>query len=134
MAAQKGFSIVEILVVLIIISVSLAVFIPSVTNAQFNSRIRAVQNNMRAIGAADQRYFEDNNNVYYTSATGNDFILINQNLRLSLTDMGNGFQYSCANTGTCTAISATFPSAPGTTISIDATGNLTCASVLPCPN
>ena len=102
MGTKSGFTIIEILVVLIILLVVSAVIIPYFTSSIWQSKVQYVENNLRAIGAAEQKYNEDHsvNNIpnYCNTATipvaCDNLPDICSVLRLSLSDMNTGFTYS----------------------------------------
>ncbi len=129
MAAGKGFTIIEILIVLIILSVLIAIAIPNYYNSIHNSRVRGVENNLRAIGAGEQKYSEDHSGAYYASAGGvvNDFSLINSNLSLTMASVNDGFNYTCAVTGACSANNPAVTSGLVNTVTVDANGNISCS-------
>jgi len=120
MLTQKGFTVIEILVVLIILGILFSIAIPGYYSAISNSQAQAVEHNLMAIAAAQQKYNEDHGNYFSSS----DFGAINSNLSLSLTAV-DGYSYTCA-AGTCSA------SNQGTTVTVDTNGNLTCTPS-PCP-
>jgi prepilin-type N-terminal cleavage/methylation domain-containing protein len=137
MASRKGFSFIDILLVLIIIGILLAIALPNYDKYIFNSKVQAVENNLRAIAAAQQKYHEDHG--YYCSPTYgcNDFGSINQNLSLQMSTETyvEGFVYTCAPSGTCSAIISSAPTGQPNQVNIDANGNLTCLNSVsvPCP-
>lgn len=77
---KKGFTILELLVVLIIIGVLAGVALPSFNKAKESALEKEAQTNLRLISAAEKIYHMENN-IYFTSA---DRIAINDNLKLSL--------------------------------------------------
>lgn len=63
---KKGFTLVEIMIVVAIIGLLAAIGIPSFQKARDNSRAKACVNNLRMIAAGTEQYMMDNN---ATSAT-----------------------------------------------------------------
>jgi type IV pilus assembly protein PilA len=121
MAAKKGFTLIEIIVVLVIIGILTAIAIPNYYTSIYNSRVHGVENNLRAIAAAQSRYYEDHGNYYFS----NDFGSINSNLSLSMASVNDGFTYQCI-AGSPLTCSAT--NDPNMTVSVDINGNITCSS------
>ncbi len=96
MKNQKGFTLVELLVVVVIIGILTAIAIPVYNNASRNAERRAVEANLKTIDSAIQQYKMDNNGAIPTQA-------------------------QITNTSTGTLL--TWPSGPnGATYSIDANG------------
>ena len=122
--SQKGFTLVEIIVAVIIVGVLVAVAVPNYGSWVYSSQVQAVENNLRAMAAAQQKYYED----YGSYWSSNDFGDINSHLSLHLSAVNDGFTYACA-AGTCTASN---PSGPIMTVSVDTSGKITCyTGVLP---
>ena len=63
---KKGFTLVEIMIVVAIIGLLAAIGIPSFQKARDNSRSKSCINNLRMIAAGTEQYMMDNNT---TSAT-----------------------------------------------------------------
>ena len=110
MADKKGFTLIELVVVMIIVGICLAFAIPSYIGSMEQTKAQAAQNNLLAIAAAQERYYEDNG-VYCTTTTGlvancgNSRDNINGNLHLSIF-ANDPFSYSCVVSGlyySCTA-------------------------------
>jgi type IV pilus assembly protein PilA len=57
--ARKGFTLVEIMIVVVIIGLLAAMAIPAFSKVRSQSRIKAVTNNLRQISTAAQQYFLD---------------------------------------------------------------------------
>ena len=133
MTGRKAFTLIEILIVLVIIGIIVSAAIPAFVNAIWKSKVQAVENNLRAIAAAQEKYHEDNGSYCSTSNVCTSFESINQNLSLTMsTETEGSFNYSCAPSGTCTATS--FAPSPVQTVIVDINGNLTCTGNFnPCP-
>jgi len=83
MKSQKGFTLLELLIVIIIIGVLTILFIPAFRQAReatLNDEARA---NLKLIKAAE-RAFHMQNGVYYYNTTSNCEASINANLKTSL--------------------------------------------------
>ena len=148
MAAKKGFSLIEITIVIIIMGILVSISLPNYYLSLLQGKIEAVENNLRSIAVAEQKYYEDYG-VYCTTHYGAEcgsFNSINQKLSLSMSSgssVQDGFVYSCTSTGTTTTITcpisnpyctftckAVSPSGwLNETVSVDANGNLTCGGV-----
>lgn len=106
MAAKKGFSLLEMIVTIVIVGVAAAFAIPNFVTSMEKSKAQAAQNNLYALIAAQQKYFEDFSN-YCLVACGDSTANINTHLHLELSD---SFAYSCNNTTLpyiCTAADGT---------------------------
>lgn len=72
--AKKGFTLVEIMIVVVIIGLLAAMAIPAFNKVRRDSRQSALVNDARQLGAAAQQYFLQTNfsdvTVTYDSATG----------------------------------------------------------------
>ena len=103
MADKKGFTLLELIVVIMIVGICLGFIIPSFMNSMEQTKAQAAQNNLYAIAAAEQKYYEDYG-VYCTATTGNvancgDIAKdINTNLHLSIFS-NDPFTYSCIAQG-----------------------------------
>ena len=64
-----GFTLVEIMIVVLIIGILLAVAIPSFVQARETSRAKACVANLKQIDSAKQQYLMDKNVSTFTSAT-----------------------------------------------------------------
>jgi type IV pilus assembly protein PilA len=102
-AGSKGFSLIEITVALIIVGIAAAITIPNIISSMEQTKAQMARNNLYAISAAQEKYFEDQNpNSYCTTTCGNTSAL-DASLQLSISDT---FQYSCSASGSyysCTA-------------------------------
>ncbi len=102
MASDKGFSMIEIVVVLIIVGILAAFTIPVFVSTIEQTKAQAAKNNLLAIAAAQQKYFEDQTPNAFCTASCTTTATINSNLKLGIQDPVN---YSCSTAGayyTCT--------------------------------
>jgi prepilin-type N-terminal cleavage/methylation domain-containing protein len=53
---QKGFTLVEIMIVVLIIGILLAIAVPNFINSRSRSRLQAVQNNLQEINSAKTQF------------------------------------------------------------------------------
>src|SRR6266700_172645 len=67
--SQRGFTLIEVLVVIAIIVMLAAILIPSLNSALESAKATKDLSNLRQIGAATQMYMNDNNGVLF-STTG----------------------------------------------------------------
>jgi prepilin-type N-terminal cleavage/methylation domain-containing protein len=104
MSDKKGFTLIELIVVMVILGILIAVAIPNYTAMVMQGAAKAAQNNLIAIYNAQKNYYY-NYGSYCTSAASicNSLASINATLPLNITD--NNFNYTCSNTSgfTCTA-------------------------------
>jgi prepilin-type N-terminal cleavage/methylation domain-containing protein len=90
MAGRKGFTLIEIIVVLAIAGIAAAIAIPNLINSIEQTKAQEAKNNLLAISAAQEKYFEDHGSYYYG---------VNPNANLSLSSVtGDPFSYSCSIT------------------------------------
>jgi len=102
MASNKGFSMIEIITVLIIVGILAAFTIPVFVSTVEQTKAQTAKNNLMAIAAAQQKYYEDQNPNAYCTAACTTTATINSNLKLGISDPVN---YACAAAGanyTCT--------------------------------
>ena len=104
MSGKKGFTLIEIIVALVILTILAAVALPSYMTMMTQGAANAAQNNLIAIYNAQKNYYFGNA-AYCTSANSvcNSLASINSTLSLNITDAK--FTYTCTNTSgfTCTA-------------------------------
>lgn len=72
---SKGFTLIEIMIVVTIIGLLLAIAVPNFLQAREHSRARACVSNLREIDTAKQQYMLDKNVTTFTSATSADTTL-----------------------------------------------------------
>src|SRR5262249_18412413 len=107
MRRQTGFTLIEIIVALVVLSVTMFFGIPTYINYINMGAAKAAQNNLIAIYNSEKSFYFKN--AQYCIRTGppphcTDLTTLNQNLGLGITD-GN-FDYVCNNDATgfiCTA-------------------------------
>lgn len=95
MANKKGFTILEIMIVVIIVGILAAIAIPNIMIYIEQTKAQTAQNNLLTIAAAESKYYEDNNSTYCTGTCGNSSNLY-ASLSLSMTPNDN-FTYSCTD-------------------------------------
>lgn len=104
MPDKKGFTLMEIIVVMVIIGILAAISVPIYTTIVVQGSAKAAQNNLITIYNAQKNYYFSNG-AYCTSANGvcNSLNSINTTLALNLID--NNFTYTCNNAAgfICTA-------------------------------
>jgi type II secretory pathway pseudopilin PulG len=112
---RTGFTLIEIIVILIILGITLACFFPSFTSSTQQAYSQAAKNNLLAIYSAEVNYFNNNNGAYCLSTLpsspacavspncANNLAAINCNLNLNISD--SVYTYSCSNVSgfSCTA-------------------------------
>src|SRR5882762_9199086 len=80
---DKGFTLIELMVVVLIIAILLAIAIPTFLGARKKAQDRAAQSNLRNALTAEKTYYTDNQ-VY--TATSADITLIEPNLKFDNSD------------------------------------------------
>jgi len=123
----------EIIVVLVIMGIAAAFIIPNLISSMEQTKAQAAKNNLLAISAAQQKYFEDTNNVSYClTGCGDTTANINNNLHLSIAS-NDPFTYSCSSAAVpyqCTASDGT----DTLTLSISSVGAAVSCSGSYCPS
>jgi general secretion pathway protein G len=106
MAARKGFTLIEILIVLIIVGIVVAIAVPNFIASVEQTKAQTAQNNLMAIAAGQSKYYEDHGNYCTpTYSCGNTQSSLYASLSLSMT-ANDQFIYSCSSLGSsysCTA-------------------------------
>lgn len=92
MTVQKGFTLFETLVVLIILGVVVAFLLPNLIVSVEKSKAQTAKNNLLAISAAQTKYYEDNSK--YCIANCTTIASIDQHLLLTIAS-NDPFSYSC---------------------------------------
>ena len=107
MSAKKGFTLIEIIVVTIIIGILAVVAVPTYYTFMQQGASKAAQNNLVTIYNGQKTYYLSSatGGTYYNSPSANDLAGINTALGLNIND--NNFQYTCTTAAgpsyTCTA-------------------------------
>lgn len=91
MPCRKGFTLMEIVVVLIIIGVVASVTLPNFNASTQQAYGQTARNNLRAIYSAQVNHFNDQNS--YCIASCGNLSAINTSLNLNIAD--SVYQYSC---------------------------------------
>ncbi len=121
MADRQGFTLLEIIVVMIIVATTAAVVLPSLNTAMEQTRAQAAKNNLFAISAAQSKYNEDHG-IYCTTGCANTNAALNSNL-IAAVDL---FSYTCSDTAE--AIPYNCAASDGTdTLTLDPNANVTCS-------
>lgn len=108
MLSQKGFTLIEILVVLFIIGLAATFALPNFTGSVEQMKSQTAKNNLLAISAAQEKYNEDYG-IYCTAVgCGDTSANLSVKLLLSLGGAEDPFTYTCfAQAGDlyrCTAV------------------------------
>lgn len=95
----KGFTLIELMIVIAIIAILAAILIPSFIHARDQSKLGACESNLRSLGTSTEMYANDYNGNYPTvSATGAFASLSPTYLRSFPTCPSNYSQYSYTGT------------------------------------
>ena len=106
MSNRKGFTLIEIIVVLVIIAITSMIAIPSYLAFMKKGESQSAWNNLIAIYAAEKNYYLNNGNYCTGSALSSDcgYSLANINAGLSLTIPADSyFTYQCTGSLFCYA-------------------------------
>ena len=133
MAEKKGFTLIEIITVMIIIGLLCAIGIPNYNAMVQQGAVTAAENNLSMIYGAQRNYYFTNGNYCITTSAQPCDSLSNINTALSLNLSDNYYAYSCtgnATTYTCTATNANLTTnAVGINNTIN-TGTLSCGELV----
>ncbi len=122
MENKKGISLVEIIVCLIIIGIAAAIIVPNIVNSIEQTKAQAAKNNLLAISAAQQKYFEDNNSAYCVLAgCGDTTANLYGALGLNITT-NDPFTYTCAIPNPAPVLPAYICTATDGTVTLTTTG------------
>ena len=92
---KKGFTLIELLVVLVIIGVFLMFISPNIRTFIEQGKSQTAKNNLLAISAAQQKYYEENS-AYCYGICGSSLANLNANLQLGA-PLNDSFNYVCSN-------------------------------------
>ena len=116
MSCKQGFTLMEMLIVLAIIGVCIALFLPNYLKPTEQSRALVAKNNLLAIYTAQQNYRNNNGTFYVTPGSpSNDLSGINTALSLNFTDDGS-YNYLCNTSASGFSCQATRVLSPGITL------------------
>ncbi len=128
MPRAKGFTLLEILVVIVILGIAAALFFPNYTTPTEQARAANAQNNLLAIYSAEQNYRNNNGNF----ASPSSLSTINSTLSLNIQDDGT-YLYSCSwgPPPACTATRTNSSASPVLAVTLNSSiqlhgGNPTC--------
>jgi len=105
MNKKIGFTLMEIVIVMIILGILITIALPSYFKNIEQTNAQTAQNNLLAISAAQQKYYEDNSSYCVQVGCGDTSSNLFAGLRLSYSST-DPFQYTCSASGasyTCTA-------------------------------
>lgn len=107
-AARRGFSLLEIMAVLVILGGAAAIAVTGLFVSIERTKAQAAKNNLLAISAAQQKYFEDYGYYCVQTGCGDTTANLYAGLRLDMT-ANDPFGYSCvaASPYSCTASDGT---------------------------
>jgi prepilin-type N-terminal cleavage/methylation domain-containing protein len=105
MSNKKGFTLIEILVVLVIVGVLALVALPNYNAMVIQGSASTAQNNLISIYNAQKASYINNNKYYFSAACPDTLNNINTSPLLSLNLADTNFNYCCTNANgfTCTA-------------------------------
>jgi type IV pilus assembly protein PilA len=87
---NKGFTLVELMVVIVIIGILVAIAVPIYNQSTTNAQVNACKANLRIINGAVSQYAANNNGTYPTTLSQLSSYLTNvSNLRCPTTTTGN---------------------------------------------
>src|SRR4051794_37205994 len=82
--SEEGFTLIELMVVVLIIAILLAIAIPTFLGARKKAQDRAAQSNLRNALTAEKTFYTDNQ--VYTANSASDIAPIEPNLKFHATD------------------------------------------------
>jgi prepilin-type N-terminal cleavage/methylation domain-containing protein len=105
MSNKKGFTLIEIIIVLVIIGVLALIALPNYNAQVIQGSASTAQNNLISIYNAQKASYINNNKYYFSAVCPDTLNNINNSPLLALNLADTNFNYCCANVNgfTCTA-------------------------------
>jgi prepilin-type N-terminal cleavage/methylation domain-containing protein len=128
---KAGFSLLEVIIVIIIIGVCVAFGFPNYITSTELARTANARNNLMAIYSAEQNYNNNNGSYCYNTGAGScdNIADINTKLGLQIQDDGT-YTFNCPNaSSTCTATRSVAAGAPAMTLTMSSPINISGSGV-----